>query len=61
MREVENLKRDLDSKDLRIAELEAWNRELDAQVGDANQHTQELEAEHSKVCRLSLSCAIAVD
>jgi len=51
-REVRDLRRDLDSKDLRIGELEALNLELDAQVGDVDQHTQQLEAEHEKVCRL---------
>ena len=48
-REVVHLRRDLDSKDLRIEELEALNLELGAQVGGAAQHTQQLEAEHEKV------------
>ena len=58
---VEDLRRDLDSKDLRIEELEASNRELEAQVGDTDQHTQQLEAEHEKVCRLFLPCPITVE
>jgi hypothetical protein len=51
-RSVGDLRRDRDSKDLRIDELEALNLELDAQVSDAAQHTQQLEAEHEKVRRL---------
>lgn len=54
--EVEVLQRDLNSKDLRIEELEALNLELDAQVGDADQHTQQLEAEHGRVC-----CLLSLD
>jgi peptidoglycan hydrolase CwlO-like protein len=57
-REVEDLKRDLDSKDLRIEELEASNLELDALVDGVNERTQQLEAEHGKVCPLSQSCSI---
>ena len=49
---VEDLRRDLDSKDRRIEELEASHLELDAQFGDADRQTQQLEAEHEKVCRL---------
>ena len=49
-REVGDLKRDLSSKDLRIDELEALNLELDALVYDVNKRTQQLEAEHEKVC-----------
>jgi chromosome segregation ATPase len=48
-RSVGDLRRDRDSKDLRIDELEALNFELDAQVSDAAQHAQQLEAEHEKV------------
>ena len=49
-REIEDLKGNLHSKDLRIEELEASNLELDALVDDANERTQQLEAEHEKVC-----------
>ena len=48
-REVEDLRRDLDSKNLKIGGLEASNYELDVQVGDADERTQQLVVEHEKV------------
>ena len=60
-REVEDLRRDLDSKNLRIGELEASNYELEALVGDDDERTQQIEAEHEKVCPFSQSCSIRID
>jgi hypothetical protein len=58
--EVGDLRRDLDSKGHRIEKLEALNLELDAEVGNVEQHTQQLKAEHEMVCRLFQSCFIRV-
>ena len=59
--EVDDLREELGSKDLVIEKLGGSNRELDAQVINADQHTQQLEAEHKKVCRLFRSCSVMVD
>jgi hypothetical protein len=53
-------RRDRDSKDLRIDELEALNLEFDAQVSDAARHTQQLEAGHEKVRRPRRSRSIMI-
>ena len=60
-REVEELRRDLGSKNLTIGTLEASNLELDALVDDANERTQQLGVEHEKVCTFSQSCSIRID